>query len=202
MAKSRLLVALCAGLCFSLPVAAKMYKWVDDKGTTHYSETIPPEYANKDRTEIGKSGRVIKKEAVLTPEQRRDQETANTKKRNEEEAALEQKRHDKALLNTYSSVEEIDLARDRTLQQVQARINGVSSQIKRANDELFALKREVNLNLSVGKNIPPSLKEDLQESQNRVAKLQQELEKAKAEKVAVETRYAADKVRYKELSGK
>jgi len=48
MTKSKLLIALIAGLTFCLPASAKMYKWVDDKGTTHYGETIPPEYAGKD----------------------------------------------------------------------------------------------------------------------------------------------------------
>ena len=205
MAKSELPFVLIAGLFFSLPAAAaaaKMYKWVDDHGTTHYSETIPPEYANKDHTELSKSGRVIKKEVVLTPEQRRDKEAADTSKRTEEEAAQEQKRHDNALLNTYSNVEEIDLARDRTLQQVQARINSISSQIRRANDELLALKNEANLTRSSGRTIPLSLKEDLQEAQARLDNLKQDQEQAKAEKVAIEARYVTDKARYKELTGK
>jgi hypothetical protein len=202
MAKSHLLVALIVVLAFSLPIAAKTYKWVDDKGTTHYSETIPPEYANKDRTELDKSGRVIKKEVVLTPEQRRASEVADTDKRNDDGAALELKRRDKALNDTYSSVEEIDLARNRNLQQVQTRISSVSSQIKIATDNLLALKKEAALLSSAGKIIPPSLKEDILDSQARLAKLQQELEKTQAEKTAVEARYDADKARYRELTGK
>ena len=55
MTKSKLLVALIIGIAISLPVSAKMYKWVDDKGATHFGETIPPEYANKKRAELDKS---------------------------------------------------------------------------------------------------------------------------------------------------
>jgi len=72
------------GIAFSLPAAAKLYnKWVDENGTTHYGETIPPEYADKDRAELNKAGRVVKKQDVLTPEERRaarnakEQEEAN-----------------------------------------------------------------------------------------------------------------------------
>jgi len=202
MAKSRLLVALIAGCAFSLPVAAKIFKWVDDKGTTHYSETIPPEYANKDRTELDKYGRVIKQEAVLTPEQHRAQEAADAYKRNSDEAALELKRHDKALNDTYSNVEEIDLARNRTLLQVQTRINSISSQIKITTGNLLALKIEADSHTSAGKTIPQSLNEDILDSQARLVKLQLELEKTKAEKAAVDARYDADKARYKELTGK
>jgi hypothetical protein len=36
-------------MAFSLSAEAKLYKWVDDKGVTHYGEVIPPEYANKEK---------------------------------------------------------------------------------------------------------------------------------------------------------
>src|SRR3990167_7391429 len=97
MTQLKLLTAFIAGIAFSFPVAAKMYKWVDDKGTTHYGETIPPEYPNKDRSELGKSGRGIQKRGVPPPEERRASEQADIKKRADEKAALEQKRRDKAL---------------------------------------------------------------------------------------------------------
>ncbi|BBI98346.1 hypothetical protein FGKAn22_00390 [Ferrigenium kumadai] len=201
MHKSKLLAALIIGFSFSLPAAAKMYKWVDDQGVTHYGETIPPEYANKDRSELNKSGRVIKKQEVLTPEERRSKEEADAKKRSDAEVALEQKRRDKALLNTYSNVKEIDLARSRNLQQVDARLNSMNSQVKMANNNLLGLQKEADDFTKSNRKIPKSLQEDLQESQARLNKAQQDLEKAKADKAAVEARYDADKARYKELTG-
>jgi len=202
MTKLKLLVALAIGITFSLPVAAKMYKWVDDKGTTHYGETIPPEYANKNRTELDKSGRVVDKKEVLTSEERRANEQAEAKKRTDAEAALETKRRDKALVNTYSNEKEIDLARSRNLQQIEARVNSISSQVKAATGNLLAFQKEADGLTKSGKPIPPTLKEDLQESQTRLNKLNQDLEKANAEKTAMEARYDADKARYKELTGK
>lgn len=202
MIKYRLFVALVIGMIFSLPVAAKMYKWVDDKGVTHYGETIPPEYAHKNREELNKAGRVVEKKEVLTPEERRAKELEDIKKREDEEAALEQKRRDKALLNTYSSVKEIDLARVRNLQQVEARLNSISSQIKAADDKLTGLRKEADGYAKTSKKIPASLQDDVQESQERLTKLQQDLERSKAEKAAVEARYDADKARYRELTGK
>ena len=202
MINYRLVVALVIGMTFSLSAAAKMYKWVDDNGTTHYGETIPPEYANKDRAELNKAGRVVDKKEVLTPEERRAKELEDIKKREDEEAAVEQKRRDKALLNTYSSVKEIDLARTRNLQQVEARLNSISSQIKMAGDNLAGLQKEADGYTSASKQIPASLQEDLQESQARLTKLKQDMEKSKAEKATVEARYDAEKTRYKELTGK
>lgn len=200
--KSAWLVALLAGIAFSLPASAKMYKWVDDKGVTHYGETIPPEYAGKDRAELNKAGRVIKKEEVLTAEQRRVKEQAEASKRDADEMALEAKRHDKALVNTYSNTKEIDLARSRNLQQVDARIHSTRTQLKMVSDSLSGLQNDVDARTKAGKKVPPSLHDDIQETQARLNKLQQDLDKATAEKAALEVRYDADKARYKELTGK
>lgn len=205
MTKPKLVAAFIVGIAFSFPVAAKMYKWVDDNGTTHYGETIPPEYANKDRSQLDK-GRITKKVEVLTPEERRTEEAtkkeADAKKRADEGLVLEQKRRDKALVNTYSNEKEIDLARSRNLQQVDARINSISSQLKMANDNLLALQKEADGLVKSGKKVQPSLQEDIQENQARISKLQQELDKSNAEKAAMNARYDADKARYKELTGK
>jgi hypothetical protein len=202
MIKHKLLVVLAIGITLSFPATAKMYKWVDDKGTTHYGETIPPEYANKNRIELDKAGRVVEKKEVLTPEERRANEQVEAKKRAGEEAALESKRRDKALVNTYSNEKEIDLARSRNLQQIDARVNSINSQLKTANGNLLAFQKEADALTKAGKPIPLTLKDDLQESQTRLNKLKQDLEKSNAEKATIEARYDADKARYKELTGK
>jgi len=67
MAKFKLLAALVAGLTLSFPAMATLYKWVDDNGTTHYGETIPPEYADRDHQVLNNEGRVIRSEEVMTP---------------------------------------------------------------------------------------------------------------------------------------
>ena len=202
MMKFKLFAALLAGIAFSFPVAAKMYKWVDDKGTTHYGETIPPEYAGKNREELNPTGHVIEKKTALTPEERHANEQADAKKRIDDEAALERKRYDKALINTYSNEKEIELARNRNLQQIATRIDSISSQLKMAEGKMAALKKEADNYKASGKTTPTSLQEDLTESQSRLTKLQQDMDKAKTEKAAIDARYDADKVRYKELTGK
>jgi uncharacterized protein YifN (PemK superfamily) len=200
--RSKLLVAFIVGATFSLPAAAKLYKWVDDNGTTHYGETIPPEYANKDHAELNKAGRVVKTEEVLTPEKRRAKAEEDAKKLADDKAELDRKRHDKTLINTYNSVKEIGLARRRSLQQIDARLNVIASSIKAANDNLIGLRKEAESYTKANKRVPSSLEEDMQEAQTRLEKLQKDIEKPQAEKAAMEARYDADKARYMELTGK
>jgi uncharacterized protein YPO0396 len=202
MAKFKLLAALVAGLALSFPAMATLYKWVDNNGTTHYGETIPPEYADKDHQVLNNEGRVIKSEEVMTPERRRAKNLEDAKKREEAEAALEQKRHDKTLINIYNSVDEIDLARIRNVQQVDARINAINASIRAANDNLLSLQTEADNLAKANRKIPASLQQDLQDVQDRLTKLQQDVAVPRAEKAALEARFAADKARYIELTGK
>ena len=202
MAKFKLLAALVAGLTLSFPAMATLYKWVDDKGTTHYGETIPPEYADKDHQVLNNEGRVIRSEEVMTPERRRAKNLEDAKKRDEAEAALEQQRHDKTLLNIYNSVDEIDLARTRNVQQIDARINAMNASIKAANDNLLSLQTEADNLARANRKIPASLQQDLQDAQDRLTKLQKDVAVPLAEKAALEARFDADRARYIELTGK
>jgi hypothetical protein len=203
---NRLLVALFFCFFLSTPATAKLYKWVDENGTTHYGETIPPEYADKDREELNKAGRVIKKQDVLTPEEvraeREAREQAEARSREEEQAALERKRRDRALIDTYSSADEIDLARKRNLQQVELRINGINANLKRAGDNLLDLQKEADTYTKANKIVPDDVQDDLKKAQARRDKLQKDMDQAQAEKAAINARYDADKARYKELTGK
>jgi uncharacterized protein YifN (PemK superfamily) len=203
MKKSGSLIMCLIGIALNTPAtAAKMYKWVDDKGTTHYGETIPPEYANKDRVELDKNARVLKKVDVLTPEERQTKKEEDAKKREADKAALDLKRRDATLINTYTNVEEIDLARKRNLQQVEARITSNQSQLKIAKDTLRGLQQEADKRSQAKKPIPESLSEDIQQAQAQADRLQKNLDKSLAEKSVVEARFDADKTRYKELTGK
>lgn len=212
MTRNRSLAALALGasfglgITFSLGASAKLYKWVDSQGTTHYGETIPPEYADRDRAELNKAGRVVKKQEVLTPEQlrleRSNKEEEEAKKRSDEQAAIERKRRDKALVDTYSNSNEIDLARKRNLQQVELRLTGMNANVKIANDNLLGLQKEAESFNNTNRKIPPSLQEDLVEAQARLDKLNKDLAKLQAEKATIEARYDEDKKRYKELTGK
>lgn len=204
MINYKFMIAVIASVAFCQPVSAKTdkLKWVDDKGTTHYGDTIPPEYANKDRHFLNKSGVVVKTQDVLTPEERRAKETESAKNNIDEAAVRDKKRRDKSLTDTYSSVEEIELSRTRNIQQVDSRINSINSQLKMVSNNLLGLQNDAANRSKAGSKIPESLQDDIKDTQKRIKLMQQDLDKYKAEKQAVEARYDADKARYKELTGK
>jgi len=197
MMNSRLLmVTVVLSAAFSLNAEAKLYKWVDSNGTTHYGETIPPEYANREAVKLEK-GRIQQRDDGLA---KRGQKQA-VRDPAAEKDRIEAERHDNALLNTYSSEKEIDLARDRNLQQVEARTNSFSVLLKSAQENLASLQQETEKMTQQGRKVFKSLEEDIVEANAHIAKLENDLNHSLEETEAVKARYAADKARYRELKG-
>lgn len=197
MIKSRFVVAgavLCTAFCFH--AEAKLYKWVDESGTTHYGETIPPEYANRDTKELDK-GRVTDRKETFDA----NNQNPTKKETAVDKAAIEARRHDDALLNSYSNEKEIDLARDRNLMQIEARINSYNTLIKSAKDSLNDLHRESDSRTKLGRKVPQSLTDDIAASEARVSDLQKNLDNNQKELESVKARYEADKLHYRELKG-
>ena len=190
MTRASIIVAslmLCAAS--GAGAATKMYKWVDDNGETHYGEVIPPEYANKNKVQLDATGHEV-----------RQKETA-ARQNPEDAAAVEQRRKDKALLNTYSNEKEIDLARDRNLQQVEARIGSIKLLQQSAQETLDGYHKEAAGLQKAGKKIPASLQSDISMSENRVAELKRDLAAAEEKEAVVKAGFEADKARYRELTG-
>jgi hypothetical protein len=190
------------GCLISFGAQAKLYKWVDHQGLTHYGETIPPEYADRDRSEISKTGRIVNKQDVLTPEERQAQKRADEKKKADLVIERSQKLHDNSLLNTYTSSDEIDSAKSRNIGQVEAHAQIATKQLADANASLADLQVLAKAKIQSGKPVPPYLSEEIDVAQAKVDKINKEVVGINAEKAALEARYDADKARYKELTGK
>jgi hypothetical protein len=200
MLKSKLLYGtFILSLVLSLNVEAKLYKWVDDQGITHYGEIIPPEYANKERESLKKSGIIEKSAEKISPETIREKEESDAKKRVELKAELEQKRRDSALLNTYSNEKEIDMARDRSLELINARIDSNKTLLKSTQSTLDEHKKEVDTRTKQGKKIPQSLIDDIAQTEGRVAKFTSDISKNEEELAAVKMRFDNEKELYRKL---
>src|SRR5579864_5713232 len=88
------------------------YKWVDDQGVTHYGDRIPPQYSQKESTQLNKEGVPIgHKDATKSAAELAIEADA-------QQQAARQKQHDSFLLATYTSVKDIEQLRDERLLQL------------------------------------------------------------------------------------
>jgi hypothetical protein len=59
---------LLAGLLAGPAAAAQVYRWVDENGEVHYSESLPPDYKDQGHDVLSGDGRVIDENVKLTPQ--------------------------------------------------------------------------------------------------------------------------------------
>ncbi len=184
MLKSKMLLAFALPLALSSMAAeAKLYKWVDQNGETHYGQTIPPEYADQKKVQINKEGMEIQQGQA--PKAAPGKPAAPVKKTPEQ---IQQERYDNMLLATYASESEIDDQRDRSLQLINARVSGIQMQLKSAQDDLNGYKKE------------KAPARDIAQATRRVDALKAQLADAEADADKIKARYAADKKRYHDLT--
>jgi Domain of unknown function (DUF4124) len=196
-----LVVALAAllGLAAS-PLLATTYKWVDDKGVVHYGDKIPPEYAGKANTELGKSGITLKKnEGQLTPEQLKARAIEQHKEQEEQQRSLEVQRKNKALLTTYSNVQEIDIAREKNLQQADETIRGIQQKIVDTQTKQLQLQKEANS--YKGKKMPTDLKKSMDDADKDLRDNQLLVVSKRKELDSIRAKFDDEKRTYIELTG-
>lgn len=200
MLKTKFMAASLVLFCATcINAEAKLFKWVDDNGITHYGETIPPEYANKDATELNKNGEVEKRIEKPSPEARRAKEKDDAKKSAETQVSIEAKRRDTALLSTFSNEKEIDDASKRNSLQVEARIDSIKTLLEIAKGNLAGHLKEKEKSINQNKPIDPTLTQDISEDQSKIEKLQTELAQSEQELAKVHARFDSDKQRFREL---
>jgi hypothetical protein len=202
-------VVVVAGLALTLALAdaaaaAKIYKWTDERGVTHYGEVIPPEYKDQAAQEMSPHGITLRKldavSATITPEQRKAAEEKAAREREEKQRAFEQRRRDVALVNTYTSTQEIDAARERTLQLPSQAIRGLEPRLKKAQDRLTSVEQQAAGLVKAGKRVPEAVESDIADQKIEVDTIRAEIERNKAQIEIIKSKYEQDKKRYLEVT--
>ena len=121
--KNRILaLSIATAAALALPAHAA-FKCVDEKGRTHIGDTPPEPCSKVVMYEVTRGGQVIRTiQPTLTEEQVKARIEEEEKKKEADKVAFEQKRKDLALLATYSTESELDVARDRNIDPINSRI--------------------------------------------------------------------------------
>jgi Domain of unknown function (DUF4124) len=207
----RALCCLVPTLCLAWGAAAvaqntsqkKVYRWIDEHGQVHYGNTVPPEYSRRDREIMNKHGVPVRKiEGDVTDAEARDQ--AETERRLKE-AALRRQR-DNVLLQTYLSVGEIEMLRDRRTDildsQIAVQVQYIEGLEQKLTKLLVQAKNFAPRNTLPGaKPMPENLDEDIKRTGLDIRTANVNLDNKKAERKALVDRFTADIARFKELKG-
>jgi hypothetical protein len=177
---------------------ATTYKWVDEKGVVHYSDKVPPEAADKSRVELNAQGIPVKKsDRALTPEQIRAREQEQARAIVVDKQRAEIARRDRALLSSYTTEKDIDLARERALRTIEAVVQSAESYAEKLN--VRKAEAETKKAAYAGKPVPAAIERELEAISVESAQQAELIAQKKREAQAVRERYDADKQRWREL---
>ncbi len=196
--------ALLAAPCFAArgggSTGHTLYKWVDEKGVTHYGDRIPPEYAGQEQHVINSHGIEINRlEAQKSPEQ----QAIEDQKKFE---AQQSQNRDRNLLSTYASVQEIERLRDQRVTLLSDQIKVTSQFLEVLNGKLKKLRvssmhyKPYNSDPAASP-MPDQIAEDLVRVGNDIRTQDQNLREKRSEEATMRQQFESDIARFKELKG-
>ena len=193
-ASRSLLWIACLFLIFTISPQAsaegKIVKWKDANGVTHYGDKLPADAAGRSNSEINKTGVTVKKnEAYNEKTDSGEVERTNTS----------QSRRDSALLASYGSIDEIDLARDRNIKSDELALANLN---QRLNDTRVTLQKNIEKQegfLKRKKPVPNNILDDIKYNQAQITKTQAEITAVEKNIAVTMARFASYKARYAEL---
>ncbi|RDH82071.1 MAG: DUF4124 domain-containing protein [endosymbiont of Escarpia spicata] len=138
-----LLVTLLSLASVSLPVnAGKLYKWVDESGRVHYSDSMPPEDVRREHTYMDERGLTVNKVGAAKTQEEIEQQEALKRLQKEQQVLIkEQQAADRVLLRTFRSEDDILMARDGQLRAVDLSLQVINSNIRQLKSKLEEMQR-------------------------------------------------------------
>ena len=175
---------LLAALAVLPPAAlAQSYRCVGTDGKKYYGQAMPPQCVGQPVEQLDARGVVIKRiDPVASAAERAKKEAEEAERKKQAAAAKDQGRKDNALLASYTSEKDIDIARSRALE-------GSQRAVKDLEDGIAALKKRRAAPGADATEIDTELK--VQEG--ALAARQKEI-------AAINARYDEDKKRYIEIT--
>ena len=185
--------------------AAKLYKWVDEKGETRYSDRLPPSQVTKEHQTLSTQGFVIStKKAAKTEEEikaLRDAEKSLQAKQEIERLEKEaQSKLDRVLLLTFSSEDELSRVRDNRIEVLDSVIRLIYKSIASTQDRLLRLEGDADRQYtSKGQEVPGGLAQNIEESARKINNREKQLQLKLEEKYKIQGQFEIDIARFRLL---
>jgi hypothetical protein len=185
------------------PLASAVYKCVDENGRTQFGDVPPAACAKVPIYQVSPSGMVLKRiDPTPTVQQVELQREERERRAKEARIAAEQRRKDLALLNSFGSAAEFDVARDRNIAPIAGRITAGEDRIRELDQRDAQLSKQAQAFTDrAGKDGKPGeapawMMEDLQRVREERTSLRAAIGRFRKEIEEVRARFETDKKRW------
>ena len=165
------------------------------------ADSLPEQCRGKAYRILDSGGNVLKEVGPpLTPEQKAQAAAEVQRKKELEEQAKEQRRKDQALLDTYATPQDIDMAQQKAEADVNLAMKGAEERIAAARKQRKKFEDEAEFYKK--KTVPPEVAKGLRDADHEIKTQQELLDVKKGDAATIKAKYDADRKRYSELTGR
>jgi len=172
MSKStaRLIMHLIQGILtcglLSPVVYAGAIKWIDNEGQIHYSDRVPTQYLNKQHSKLNDQGVTL---STTNAKKTRKERSAEQKLKNIEATKARKKLiiarkkalRDRVLLYTFTTEDDLSLARDARAEAIDSQISLAKTLIKNDEIKLANVKGRIDTLIKNNRTPPQNLHEEI-----------------------------------------
>jgi hypothetical protein len=174
------------------------FRWVDEQGVIHYSDSVPAPAAGRDREVMNAQGVPVRH---LDAQKSAEQLAADARER---AAVIKARQHDTFLMTTYTSVKDIEALRDSRLEQLKTQRAAGQQYIETLRSRLSALQTRAQAYRPYSANdgaraMPDDLAENLVRTVDEMRTQTNALAKESEDETQLRAQFQADIERYKEL---
>ncbi len=200
-------ITLALGLaCGAIAAEAgdvKVYKWVDENGTVHYGDSVPPEYMDDERQILNEQA--VRVDTLPSLETRLELARQRELGKKADEERRRQSVEDKILLDTYLSVAEIEALRFKRLGMLEQHARLTQEYLDRLQDHADGLTEELQTYnypydpASEKPVVPAVLMEDLLATAEAIERHDEDLVARRRAQAMWHAKFDQDVARFKEL---
>jgi hypothetical protein len=182
--------------------AKKMYRWVDDRGNTFFSDLVPPEQSQYRRDSLSKTGRVVEVTEKAKTKEQLDQEKRLEKLRKEQEKLVaNQKLHDKTLLSTFRSKEDLLMALKVKSQALDTQKRKLEGDLTRFTEQLKNQQKQAATFERDAQKVPQKILAEIKSSQDQIQQSHLAIKANLDNQNQIKNKYSADIERFELLTG-
>jgi len=205
--KLRSMSLVLAGLMLagiSTPAPAGIKCWTNSEGVRECGNAVPPEYAQKGHQEISKSGiRVTEHQGAKSPEEL-EAERIRQKQEAERRQIAKEKRakqlaQDQVLRRTFSSEDELTLARDGKIAVIESRIKLAENRTGRLQANLEKLQDQAAQQERAGKAVSDKLAKEIDRAKRRLDDNLAYIQARRKDQDNLRSQFDADLARFRAL---
>jgi hypothetical protein len=190
-----LLVSALSSVCYG-----ELYRWVDQDGKVHYTDSIPPDQVQSGHTELSKQGVTIKSVGkAKTPEEVEEEQELKRLRAEQKKLLDKQRSEDQVLVRTFQSEDDIFMAREGKIAAIDVMISVTKNNVLRQQERLVKLLGQAADMERAGKDVHENLIDGIRQVEEAIRDSYATIVAQEKQKDEIRSKFDRDLARYRQL---